>query len=165
MQALLGLDRVGLYDSFFDLGGDSLMATRLVSRLNETLGSDLTLKAVFEGPAAADLALRIGSRQPASPVAETVERLPRDGRPLPLSFAQRRLWFLDQLTPGDPFYNVPAAAELLGPLDPAVLARCFAEIVRRHETLRTTFGEADGEPFQVLGAPGPWELPVADLGA
>ncbi len=176
VRDLLGLDRVGLYDSFFDLGGDSLMATRLVSRLNETFGCGLTLKAVFEGPAAADLALRIEAREPAASVPEEalpagpspIERLPRDERSrhtFPLSFAQRRLWFLDQLAPGDPFYNVPAASELLGPLDPAILARCFEEIVRRHETLRTTFGAADGEPFQTIGDPRPWMLPLVDLGA
>ncbi len=99
---------------------------------------------------------------------ETRDAIPhRDpSGPPRLSFAQRRLWVLDQLEPGDPFYNIPAVAELRGPLDPAVLARAFAEISRRHESLRTTFTARDGRPYQVIApAADRWKLPLVDLRA
>jgi amino acid adenylation domain-containing protein/FkbM family methyltransferase len=166
---MLGLDRVGIYDSFFDLGGDSLLATRLVSRLNETFGIGLTLSAIFEAPAVADLALvvaaaRGGGEASAQTITRGIPKRTWDG-PRPLSFAQRRLWFLDQLEPGNPFYNTPAASELHGPVDPNLLARAFTEIVRRHETLRASFGSVDGEPFLTVAEPGPWTLPLVDLSA
>ncbi len=142
------------------------MATRLISRLNESFGSDLTLKAVFEGPAAADLALRI---VPACPVVnQGIGRLPRDGRPIPLSFAQQRLWLIDQLAPGHPAYNIPAAVRLTGRLDRAVLAASLTAVVARHEALRTTFPTVDGRPLQriheIVEGP-PFDLPLVDLAA
>jgi len=169
-REMLGLDRVGIHDGFFDLGGDSLLATRLVSRLNETFGIELTLRSVFEAPTVAELAAEVAGRRAAreaggAPRAGIRPRERRPGDSLPLSFAQRRLWFLDQLEPGNPFYNVPAASALSGPLDPRLLARVFTEITRRHDMLRASFGADGGDPFLTVGAPGPWQLPLVDLGA
>ncbi|HEU0078001.1 MAG TPA: condensation domain-containing protein, partial [Longimicrobiaceae bacterium] len=102
-------------------------------------------------------------QQPAAPAELPLVALPRDGSPLPLSFAQRRLWFIDQLEPGSAAYNVPYALRLRGRFDPAVLERAVTEIVRRHETLRTVFAVVDGEPVQVIRDAGPVILPVTDL--
>ncbi len=163
---LLGIDRIGVWDGFFDLGGDSILATKLVTRLNEAFAAGFSLRLVFEKPTVADMAAVIHAQRAEGGriEEERIPRIPRDGGPLPVSFAQRRLWFLDQLAPGDPFYNVPAAAELSGPVDAGVLGRCFLEIVRRHETLRTRLASVDGEPFQVVEAPpASWTVPLVDL--
>src|SRR6185369_3064508 len=163
---LLGLDRVGAADSFFELGGHSLLATRVMSRLRAVFGVELPLRAVFEAPVLADLATRIDlalRSGPARPVPPLVP-FPREGA-LPLSFAQQRLWFIDQLAPGSPLYNIPVALRVAGPLDAGVLARCLGEIVRRHESLRTVFSvfEGEGEPVQVIQPVAPFALPVVDL--
>ncbi|HSG40150.1 MAG TPA: condensation domain-containing protein, partial [Thermoanaerobaculia bacterium] len=96
-------------------------------------------------------------------VAPGIRRAPRDGAPLPLSFAQERLWFLDRLAPGNAAYNIPVAARLTGPLDRAALRGAFAEVTRRHETLRVTFGEVDGVPRQEIGPAAEVPLPLVDL--
>src|SRR5215210_9512156 len=141
---LLRVETVGLHDGFFDLGGDSLLATHLVARLNQELGAELTLRSVFEWPTAAELAVAVAAR-PGGGAAAWGPVVRRAGAaPPPLSFAQQRLWFLDQLDPGNPAYNVPAAVLLTGLLDPSVLAAGLDEVVARHEALRTTFGPADG---------------------
>jgi amino acid adenylation domain-containing protein len=164
-REMLGLDRVGVHDGFFDLGGDSLLATRLVSRLNETFGIDLTLRSVFEAPSVAELAAEVARRRGAGEGRPAPAGIPRQapGAPRPLSFAQRRLWFLDQLEPDNPFYNVSGASSLQGSLDPALAARAFTEVVRRHETLRTSFHAADGEASLTVHPAGPWTLPLVDL--
>ncbi|HET7461935.1 MAG TPA: non-ribosomal peptide synthase/polyketide synthase [Longimicrobium sp.] len=149
---VLGMDRVGVEDSFFALGGHSLLATRVMSRLREALGAELPLRAIFETPTPAALAARIAASAPVD--ADAIRPLPRDGRPLPVSFAQRRLWFIDQLEPRNPAYNLPAALRLSGALDVPALERALAETVRRHETLRTVFAAVDGEPVQAV-APSP----------
>ncbi|HSG40609.1 MAG TPA: condensation domain-containing protein, partial [Thermoanaerobaculia bacterium] len=97
--------------------------------------------------------------------AERIGRAPRDGGPLPLSFAQERLWFLDRFAPGDPVYNIPAFVRLTGRLDTPALRRTLTEVTRRHESLRTTFGERDGVPFQVIAPTSKVPLPLADLSA
>jgi amino acid adenylation domain-containing protein len=167
---LLDIDRVGVWDGFFDLGGDSLLATKLVTRLNEAFAAGLTLRSVFEKPTVADLAAAVVARRGEGESRESlrIPKVSREGYPeelLPVSFAQRRLWFLNQLAPGDPFYNVPAAAEMRGPVDPALLARCLTEIVRRHETLRTRLVVVEGDPWQVVEPAAPWTLPIVDLSA
>src|SRR6185369_969547 len=170
---LLGLDKVGTADHFFDLGGHSLLATRVMSRLRGAFGVDLPLRDLFEAPTVAGLAARVeaaqwtqrsGEAAPAPPVAP-ITPVPRD-RPLPLSFAQHRLWFIDQLDPGSPLYNLPVALGVEGPLDAGVLALCLGEIDRRHESLRTVFPVSDGgggEPVQMIRPATPFVLPVADL--
>ncbi|MCC6858504.1 MAG: amino acid adenylation domain-containing protein [Bryobacterales bacterium] len=145
--SVLGVEKVGVTDSFFDLGGHSLLATQVVSRLRQAFQVDLPLRAIFEAPTVAGLAGRVrgGERLAAHPI----ERAPRSG-PLPLSFAQQRLWFLDQLEPGTPLYNLPNAVRLQGPLDAARLEENLNEIVRRHESLRTTFATVEGKAAQVI---------------
>ncbi|MFP5286891.1 MAG: condensation domain-containing protein, partial [Thermoanaerobaculia bacterium] len=163
---LLGLERAGANDHFFDLGGHSLLATRVTSRLRDVFGIEMPLRDLFEAPRLADLAARIEvmSRTGASSPAPPLVAVPREG-PLPLSFAQQRLWFIDQLEPGSRLYNVPAALRVEGPLDPEVLARYLGEIVRRHEALRTTFAASQGFPEQVIHPAVPIGLNVVDLAA
>ncbi|HYG62622.1 MAG TPA: amino acid adenylation domain-containing protein, partial [Thermoanaerobaculia bacterium] len=166
---VLGLERVGAADHFFELGGHSLLATQVVSRLRRAFGVELPLRDLFEAPTLDDLAARIevaaraGSRPLAPPLVPLAPAV-REGA-LPPSFAQQRLWFIDQLAPGSPLYNIPVALRVEGPLDARVLALCLEEIVRRHEVLRTVFAAPDGSPVQVIRPPEPFELPVVDLAA
>jgi amino acid adenylation domain-containing protein len=162
---VLKTERVGRHDDFFALGGHSLLAMRLVSRVREALEVELPLRAVFEGPTVAQVAERVEAlRRAALPAAPPV--LPVDrGAPLPLSFAQERLWFLDRLQPGGSFFNVPVFLRLRGALDVAALERALGEIVRRHEALRTTLGQVDGTPVQVIAPFAGFALPVDDLRA
>ncbi|HEU0077360.1 MAG TPA: amino acid adenylation domain-containing protein, partial [Longimicrobiaceae bacterium] len=161
---VLRVERVGVEDDFFALGGHSLLATRVVSRIREALGVEVPLRALFESPTVARLAeradqlLRAGTGVQLPPLRPA----PREG-PLPLSFAQQRLWFIHQLDPRSPAYNMPSPLRLRGRLRPAVLERALAELVRRHESLRTVFRSAGGEPVQVILPAGPALLPVVEL--
>ncbi|WP_156752941.1 non-ribosomal peptide synthetase, partial [Mycobacterium sp. 1245801.1] len=143
---VLGLERVGVDDSFFDLGGDSLSAMRLIAAVNTSLNSDLGVRAVFEAPTAAELALLAGGD------GDRPEPLVAGERPavIPLSFAQTRLWFIDQFQGPSPIYNVTVALRLRGDLDTGALAAALADVVGRHESLRTVFAAADGIPQQVV---------------
>jgi len=155
-RELLGVKQVGPGDSFFDLGGHSLLATQLVSRVRQAWGVEIALEQIFATPTPAGLARALagaGSAPPAPPLAP----VSRSG-PLPLSFAQRRLWFLDRLEPGSPLYNIAASFRIRGRLDATALRRSLEEIVRRHEALRTVFAEQDGEPVQMIGPSFPLEL-------
>jgi amino acid adenylation domain-containing protein len=172
---VLGVERVGVDDSFFDLGGHSLLVTRVISRLRRAFGVDLPMRALFEAPTVAALARRVeearagdrGGRDRDDHGAELppLRPAPRDGRGLPLSYAQGRLWLLDRLEPGSAQYNIPQALELRGALAPAALAAALAAIVRRHEVLRTRFAEVDGEPVQIPEPASPFTLPLVDLSA
>ncbi|HEU4556864.1 MAG TPA: amino acid adenylation domain-containing protein, partial [Longimicrobium sp.] len=160
---VLRLERVGVEESFFDLGGHSLLATRVVSRIREVLAVELPLRALFEGPTVAELAKVVEEMRRAElPVLPPVVPVERTA-PLPLSFAQERLWFIDRLQPGSTTYNIPAAWRLGGALDRAALERSLGEIVRRHETLRTVFAEVDGSPVQVITPFDGFVVPVEDL--
>jgi len=161
---LLALPRVSALDNFFDLGGHSLLATRLVSRLRRSFGVDVPLRSLFEWPTVAGLAAEAERlvREGAGLSAPPLLPAGRDGE-LPLSFAQQRLWFLDQLEPGLASYNIPAAVRLEGDLDVGALRRALSEMVRRHESLRTVFAESDGSPLQVILPPSPVALEVTDL--
>ncbi|MEU3416032.1 amino acid adenylation domain-containing protein [Streptomyces sp. NPDC006658] len=155
---LLNRERVGALDDFFALGGHSLLATRLVFRLRSAFGVEIPVAEVFSRrtvTALAELATAPGAR-PADP-AGAVLPVPRDGT-LPLSSAQRRMWFLDQLEPGSSEYLVPLVLSLRGPLHTAALAGALDDLAARHEALRTRYPAPDGEPVQVID-------PVVTLGA
>ncbi len=161
-EEVLGVSGMGRTDSFFDLGGHSLLATRVVSRVRKELGADLPLRVLFESPNVAGLAERLaGSGLSPRPIAEPVKR---EGG-LPLSFAQERLWFLEQLQPGTSAYNIPMLVRLRGSLSAAALAGALREVVRRHQVLRVTFGEQEGEPAQWVAPETALPFPVVDLSA
>jgi acyl carrier protein len=161
---VLEIKQVGIQDNFFDLGGHSLLATQVISRAREAFGVDLQLRSLFEGPTVSSLSrsieqLRLTEKQLIAPPI-----VPRgEVDQIPLSFAQQRLWFLDQLEPNNPFYNVPAGVRLNGELNIEALERTLSEVVRRHEVLRTSFINVAGEPRQVIGAATKIRLPVCDL--
>ncbi|HEX5724749.1 MAG TPA: condensation domain-containing protein, partial [Longimicrobiaceae bacterium] len=214
---LLGVKRVGRHDDFFHLGGNSLLATRLVFRIRREMDVELSVRDVFEKPElsllaqhlldaqlaqsdpnqiaellalvrAADVGCRnnellsepisttlsiaererilemarAGRLERSAPKSSSIVPVERTGA-LPLSFAQKRLWFIDRLEPGSAVYNLPVAQRLGGALDEAALERALGEIVRRHEALRTTFAEVDGSPVQVIAPFGGFSLPVEDL--
>jgi amino acid adenylation domain-containing protein len=161
---VLGVEQVGLGADFFELGGHSLLAVRVMARIGRTFGVELPLRGLFEAPTVKGLAARV-ERALRGGEGEEVEPIPRAPRGvrLPLSFAQQRLWFLDRLDPGSAAYNIAAAWRLAGALEVGALAGALAEVVRRHEVLRTLLGEDEGEGVQrVVGLAG-WRLPVADL--
>ncbi len=161
---VLGDTQVGIHDSFFDLGGHSLLATRVISRVREAYQVDLPLRHLFEALTVAGLAERIETAMRAEPglSAPPIKPVSRDGN-LPLSFAQQRLWFIDQMEPGNPSYNMPIAVRLTGALNVVALEASLNEIVRRHESLRTTFSALNGQPQQVIAAAQSLALPVLDL--
>ncbi|HEY0014879.1 MAG TPA: amino acid adenylation domain-containing protein, partial [Longimicrobium sp.] len=159
---VLGLERVGVEESFFERGGHSLLATRVVSRVREVFGVELPLRALFEGPTVAELAGRVEEmRRAGLPVLPPVVPTERTEPPL-LSFAQERLWFLDRFERGTS-YNLPFTLRLRGALDVDALERALGEIVRRHEALRTVFAEVDGSPVQVIAPSSGLPVPVKDL--
>ncbi|MEW5928183.1 MAG: non-ribosomal peptide synthase/polyketide synthase, partial [Gemmatimonadota bacterium] len=162
---VLGRGRVGAEEHFFEAGGHSLLAAQVVARVREAFRVELPLRAVFEAPTLAGLAGRIEAlgREGSGDAAPPVGRVPRDGRPLPASFAQRRLWVTDRLEPGSPAYNMPAALRLRGALDVRALRRSLDALVARHEALRTTLQERGGEPVQVVHAAAPVPLAVVDV--
>jgi amino acid adenylation domain-containing protein len=160
----------GVYDDFFAAGGQSLLATQVVTRVREVFGVDLPVRALFQKPTIAGLAESLEAAllhgrglPPPPPITRTPER-ERQG-PLEPSFGQERLWFIDQLLPGSSAYNIFGAVRMRGKVDAAVLALCFAELVRRHEVLRTVFAAHGGLPMQVIGPPGGFSLPCVDLRA
>src|SRR5215204_3977512 len=141
---VLGLERVGVDDSFFDLGGDSISAMRLIAAINTGLDADLGVRTVFEAPTVAQLAPRIGGEAGRLPRLMAVER----PAVVPLSFAQSRLWFIEQLHGPSPIYNMAVALRLGGRLDAEALGAALADVVGRHESLRTLFAAPDGIPQQ-----------------
>ncbi len=162
---VLGLERVGIEDDFFELGGHSLLATQVVSRARKALGVELPLRDLFNAPTVAGLAARIEAQRAAAhvlPAAPPLLAEPWEG-PAELSYAQQRLWFLDQLEPGSSAYVIAGALEIEGPLDVGALERALSETVTRHEALRTTFASVDGRPVQLVSPPGPLPLPLVDL--
>jgi len=163
---ILGLEAVDAEADFFVLGGHSLMATRVLSRLGKVTGVELSLAEFFARPTAVELAALVEPRLHSSgglsrPPIEVVDR----DRPLPLSFAQQRLWFIDRMQPESPAYNLPTPLWLEGALDPPTFEAALGEVVRRHEILRTNFVAEGGEPRLEISPPGPLPLPWIDLEA
>ncbi|MEY9946724.1 amino acid adenylation domain-containing protein [Kitasatospora sp. GAS1066B] len=148
---VLGIDTIGVHDNFFHLGGHSLLATQVTSRLRRTLGVELPVRALFTAPTPAQLAAVIEELES----AETSRITPaaRDRGPLPLSFAQQRLWFLDQLDPARAEYLIPFALRITGPLDTDALRAALHGLVARHEVLRTRFTTGAEGPAQLIDPP------------
>ncbi|HEX5715639.1 MAG TPA: amino acid adenylation domain-containing protein, partial [Thermoanaerobaculia bacterium] len=159
---VLGVASVRGGDNFFALGGHSLLATRLISRVREGFGVNLPLRGVFEAPTVDGLAAQVEMLLREENAASPLQMVPRGGA-LPLSLAQERIWLYEQLHPDTAAFHIPTAVRIRGPLDMAALEGAFAEIVRRHESLRTVFPERDGRPAQEILPPYPVELPIVEL--
>ncbi|MDZ7358889.1 MAG: amino acid adenylation domain-containing protein, partial [candidate division KSB1 bacterium] len=163
---LIKIDRVGIYDSFFELGGHSLLATQLLARVREQFKVDLPLITIFEAPTLSAMAERIDRAFVEQGFTDStpIQPVPRDGSTdLVLSFSQQRLWFLDQLDPGQSFYNIPSSVRLQGNLNLLALKNAIAEVMRRHEILRTSFVEKKGKPIMVIDQQAQVQLPIVDL--
>jgi len=204
---VLGVARIGALDNFFDLGGHSLMATQVASRIREAFRADLPVRSIFEEPTIRGLArsilenqndrrriertaelllelqgcpdkqettnIAVAERMEGAAPPETFRRIhvkepaqtrtTRTLKTAPLSFAQQRLWFLDQFEPQSILYNLPAALRLKGRLNIGALEASLREIIRRHESLRTTFSMAEERPVQVVHEAEAWNLTVNDL--
>jgi amino acid adenylation domain-containing protein/non-ribosomal peptide synthase protein (TIGR01720 family) len=161
---LLQIGQVGVHDGFFDLGGNSLLATQAAARIAAAFQTDVPLRALFEEPTVAALAARIEAfdSQAGRPKVPPFRRAQHVGE-VPLSFAQHRLWFTDRMAPGNPLYNLPAALRVQGRLNTPALERAVQEIVRRHEILRTTFNATDSGVTQLIHPSLDVTLSVHDL--
>ncbi|MEV5427837.1 non-ribosomal peptide synthase/polyketide synthase [Streptomyces sp. NPDC052701] len=158
---VLDTDEVGAGDDFFALGGDSILAVRVTSRLRAAFGPDVSPRLLFTHPRLADLAAALGDPDPRR-AAEVIPAADPDA-PAPLSYAQQRLWFLDRFEPGSTEYTTLSVLRLRGRLDEAALRTALDGLVARHEALRTTFAERDGRARQIVHPPHPVDLPVDDL--
>ncbi|MEU7142821.1 amino acid adenylation domain-containing protein [Nocardia sp. NPDC046473] len=148
---LLGANEIGLDDDFFGLGGNSLLATRVVARINEALDANLVVRELFESPTVAALAARVvpGAAK-ASGARPPLARMPRTDQ-VPLSLAQQRMWVLNQFDPDSPAYNIPLAIRLSGVLDVPALRNAVADVLERHETLRTRYpSDPSGVAYQEI---------------
>jgi amino acid adenylation domain-containing protein len=142
----LKLDRVGLDDDFFTMGGHSLLAMRVISRVAEAIDAEVSIRTLFDCPTVRGISRQLAAVRRRPAVLRRSER----PQPLPLSCGQERMWFLQQLDPGSASYHMPLARRLLGPLDVDALGRAINDVVERHETLRTVFADHDGAPSQVI---------------
>jgi len=161
---VLNVKQVGALDNFFELGGHSLIATQIISRIRDRLSVELPLRDLFQSPTVEGLA---AAAEKARLKAEGLEALPivpvsRDQK-LPLSFAQQRMWFLDQLEPGSPLYNIPNAVRMSGSLDIGALQASLNEIIRRHEILRTSIATVNGEAALHIENELKINIPLIDL--
>jgi len=161
---VLGLPQVGIHDNFFELGGHSLLATQIISRTERVLAVELGLRRLFEIPTIAQLAAAIEEAHKTSgrSIIPPLQKKLHSGK-APLSFAQQRLWFMEQFEPGGTAYLIPAAVRLKGCLDPEALRNALREVTERHEVLRTRILMVEGEPTQLIGDGGEQRLEVSDL--
>jgi amino acid adenylation domain-containing protein len=163
-EEVLGIERIGIDDDFFDLGGHSLLAMQVISRLRDAFKVELPLRLLFSKPTIRALAKGVEEESQTGRALATppIEILSREEK-LPLSFAQQRLWFLDQMEPGNPFYNLGGAVRLRGPLHIPALKRSLDEMLRRHEVLRTSFEGTGEDVRQVVASAAKLRLPIVDL--
>jgi natural product biosynthesis luciferase-like monooxygenase protein/amino acid adenylation domain-containing protein/FkbM family methyltransferase len=161
---LLHLEDVGSDENFFDLGGHSLLATQVISRVREAFGVEIPLRTLFERPTVAEFARALEAALRREPEPHPLPLVPITGTAeKPMSYAQQRLWFLDQMQPGSAFYNLPGAIRLTGELDLTALERGLQEVVRRHEVLRLGFDSVEGRPVPASGPQAHLHLPVTSL--
>jgi amino acid adenylation domain-containing protein len=163
-EEVLGLSEIGIDQSFFEAGGHSLLATQVVTRINAAFGADIGVRELFESPTVRQISGKIenGLRQDERKEQQAIARVRRD-QPLPLSFAQERFRFLEMLQPGTPVYHMPAAVLLTGNLNVRALEKALNEVRRRHEVLRTRFGNRDNQGIQIIEPVQDESLPVCDL--
>ena len=169
-QRLLGVERVGVFDNFFELGGHSLLANRVVAAVRQSFDVEVPLRVLFQEPTVAGLAAAVDRARSGEAESETLRierqsRKPGEVQRFPCSFSQIREWILDRLEPGTPAYNVPMPMRVAGPLSIPVLLASLQELVRRHESLRTTFESGPEEPLQVVAPHLDLILGIADLAA
>jgi amino acid adenylation domain-containing protein len=157
---VLGIEKIGIHDNFLELGGHSLLASLVISRLREALSLELSIASLFAAPTVATFSEQIGTS--VQNLLPTLEPVPRNIE-LPLSLTQQRFWFLDQMEGANPAYNIVRVLNLQGSLNFTGLEGAIATIINRHETLRTSFGIADGKPIQVIADKLAFTLPVIDL--
>ncbi|HJR08149.1 MAG TPA: amino acid adenylation domain-containing protein [Pyrinomonadaceae bacterium] len=165
-EEVLGAERVGVFDNFFDLGGHSLMAMRVVTRIRKTFNVELGVRSLFEHPTAASLSRHIAAAIGGGG-AEGVGKIERVSREagVPLSFAQERLYFMERLAPGSPIYNVPVSYRVEGELNLKALERSIVAVVARHETLRTEFKAVEGDVLQFVADSVECRMELIDLSA
>jgi hypothetical protein len=165
---VLGLEQVGVYDNFFELGGHSLLATQILARIRDVFHAEVPLRQLFETPTvsglahAVEIAMGAGDGLPTLPI-KRVHREEQQEQPLPLSYAQQRLWIIDELAINKAAYNVSGVLRLFGILNVTALEQTLGEIIRRHETLRTVFRFVDGQPSQVVAPNFEFKLPFVEL--
>ncbi|MEH2027051.1 non-ribosomal peptide synthase/polyketide synthase [Nostoc sp.] len=161
---VLKVDQVGIHNNFFELGGHSLLATQLVSRIRNIFKVELPLRELFARATVVELAQSIEQLQQQNLELSASPILPRaENAELPLSFAQQRLWFLDQLQPNSAFYNIPIGLRIVGTLNQEALEQSLQEIIGRHEALRTNFLTLGGKPSQIIQTQRNWTVAVVDL--
>ncbi|WP_442937364.1 non-ribosomal peptide synthase/polyketide synthase [Nostoc sp.] len=160
---VLKIELVGRHDNFFELGGHSLLATQLISRVRSSLKVELPLRSLFAAPTIAQLAPLIQQLQQDLELAAPPIFRRAENADLPLSYAQQRLWFLDQFEPNSSFYNIPIGLRLVGTLEVAALEQSLIEIIHRHEALRTNFITVDGQATQIIQTETNWTVAVVDL--
>ncbi|MFN2235434.1 MAG: non-ribosomal peptide synthetase, partial [Anaerolineales bacterium] len=161
---VLGMEQIGVHDNFFELGGHSLLATQVITRVRQAFQAEIPLGDFFDVPTVAGLATYLEENDITKPIRLMPPILPiTPHTERKLSFAQQRLWFVDQLKPGTFTYNIPVAWRMVGLLNQTVLEKSLDEIIRRHESLRTTFSSTEGRPIQVISPPKTIKLSMTDL--
>ncbi|MBD2776522.1 non-ribosomal peptide synthetase [Iningainema tapete] len=160
---VLGLEKVGIYDNFFNLGGQSLKATQVISLTRKAFGIELPLLSLFESPAIAPLAKKIEAASQPDRQELSLKRLPKQDETIPISLTQLELWFFDQFYPGNPIYNLPLVYRVTGAIDEKALFESLREIVRRHETLRSTFQVKNGQVVYAVVNEPVFDFSVIDL--